>query len=78
MSRCMLHKNKLDDFKVWLTNQGIQHRPGKGVWQVLQVLSNDGKHWNAVYERAEMPEHLTNVRYLDSLVIRFCRNRRVK
>lgn len=76
MSRNTLHKSKLDDFKAWLDAQGIEHRPGKGDWQVLQVRSRDGKNWNAVYERADMPEHLTTVRYLDSLVARFCRDNR--
>lgn len=76
MSRRLLHKSKLGEFKAWLDRQGIEHRAGSGDFQVLQVRSQDGKHWNAVYERIDMPEHLTNVRYPDSLVARFCRERR--
>lgn len=74
MSRCMLHKSKLEEFKDWLTSNNYAHRPGRGDWQVLQVCK-DGKNWNSVYERAHMPEHFTTDRHLDSLVSRFCKER---
>lgn len=51
MSRCLLHKSKLEDFKAFLDSEGIQHRPGKGDWQALQVCK-DGKHWNCVFNEA--------------------------
>lgn len=72
MSRSMLHRTKLDDFKRWLDANGIPHRPGKGDYQVLQVC-RDGQHWNCVYIRDRMPEHYTTDRHLDSLVSRFCK-----
>jgi len=72
MSRSLLHKTKLEAFKLWLDSQEILHRPGKGDYQVLQVCK-DGKHWNCVYTRHEMPEHFTTDRHLDSLVAKFCR-----
>lgn len=75
MSRCLLHKNKLEQFKAWLDSQEILHRPSKGDYQVLQVCK-DGKHWNCVYIRHEMPEHFTTDRHLDSLVVKFCRESR--
>lgn len=70
MSRNLLHKNKLEDFKAWLDKKGIKHRPGKGAFQVLQV-NNVKNYWNAVYERIEMPEHLTVVCHLEGLVRAF-------
>jgi hypothetical protein len=72
MSRCLLHITKLDAFKEWLDKRGIQHRPGKGFYQVIQVCKN-GKHWNNVYTRHHMPEHFTTDRHLDSLVSAFCK-----
>ena len=74
MSRCLLHKTKLDAFKEWLTAQGIPHREGRGEWQVLQVCK-DGTHWNCVYIRLDMPEHLTTDRHLDPLVAKFCKEK---
>lgn len=57
MSRNLLHKKHLDEFKSWLQGRGVPHRPGKGDWQVLQVEVQGV--WYAVYKRAFMPEHLT-------------------
>lgn len=74
MARNLLHKTKLEDFKAWLDAQAIAHRPGRGDWQVLQVLI--GTQWHVVYERNHMPEHFTTVRHLDKLVASFCRERK--
>ena len=74
MSRCLLHKTKLEDFKKFLDKKGIQHRTGRGGYQVLQVCKN-GKNWNCVYERDSMPEHFTTDIHLDSLAAAFCRDR---
>ena len=75
MSRNLLHKTKLDDFKQWLTANGYKWRAPRGAYQVLQVCK-DGKHWNCVYFRHNMPEHYTTDRHLDSLVMRFIRDQR--
>lgn len=77
MSRNLLHKTKLEDFKVWLDAEGIRHRPGKGDWQILQVCK-DGKQWFSVFERFVMPEHYSTDRRLDGLVAKFCRSRHLK
>lgn len=77
MSRCLLHITKLDEFKKFLDKEGLQHRDGRGEWQVLQVCK-DGKHWNNVYSRLNMPEHFTTDRHLDNLVAKFCRQDRNK
>lgn len=75
MSKNLLHVSKLEEFKAWLDAQGIEHRPGKGDFQVLQVrMKHNG--FAAVYERLEMPEHFSTDRRLDGLVARFCRSRR--
>jgi len=57
VARNLLHKDKLEGFKSWLTAKGREHRPGRGSWQVLQVKHGSG--WQALFERAEMPEHLS-------------------
>lgn len=70
MSRNLLHKKHLDEFKSWLQGRGVPHRPGKGDWQVLQVKC--GNEWQAVYERIFMPEHLTVAgNKIEKLVRRF-------
>ena len=74
MSRSLLHKTKLEEFKAWLDSEGVKHRPGKGEWQVLQVCK-DGKHWNSVFIRLDMPEHFTTDKRLDSLVMKYCRTK---
>jgi len=74
MSRCLLHKSKLAEFKSWLDKEGIPHREGKGFYQVLQVCKN-GTNWNCIYSRLDMPEHFTTDKHLDSLVARFCREK---
>ncbi len=78
MSRNQLHVSKLEDFKSFLDTEGIPHRPGKGLWQVLQVCK-DGTHWNCIYVRKEiLPEHFTVDRHLESLVAKFARMRKQK
>ncbi|MGL4249288.1 MAG: hypothetical protein ACRDCI_11905 [Plesiomonas shigelloides] len=76
MSRCLLHKNKLDMFKLYLSENGIDFRDGRGDYQVIQVRI-DGC-WHAIYERANMPEHLTVVFGLERLVRKFIRQSKDK
>lgn len=68
-NRHTLHKTKLEAFKAWLDMQGIGYRPGKGDWQVLQVLTNKG--WQVIFSRLDMPEHFTVGDDLMPLVRRF-------
>lgn len=74
MSRCLLHRSKLSEFKAWLDKEGIAYRDGKGFYQVLQICK-DGTHWNCIYSRLDMPEHFTTDKHLDSLISRFCREK---
>ena len=69
-SRCALHKTKLEEFKEWLNDQGIAHRPGKGDYQVLQVLT-DSHGWQVVFAKNEMPEHFTVNKALMPLLSQF-------
>ena len=70
MSRSLLHVSKLDEFKAWLDAQGIDHRPGRGAYEVLQVRQRRG--WRTVCSRHHMTEHYSTDRRLDSLIRQFC------
>lgn len=56
--RHLLHKNKVEDFKRYLDEIGVTHRPGRGDYEILQVYRNDGQ-WFKLYSRHNMPEHVT-------------------
>lgn len=71
MSRCLLHKNKLEAFKVWLTETGVEHRPARGDFQVLQVKVKTG--WQCIFDRLDAKEHYTVAAPLESTVRRFIR-----
>lgn len=73
MSRCLLHKTKLESLKCWLDAQQIAHRAGKGDFEVLQIKHGTG--WAAIYDRHSAPEHYTSDKRLDALVRRFIRNK---
>ena len=74
MSKNLLHKTKLEQFKAWLDANHIEHRPGRGDWQLLQVKV--GKTWQTVFERAWMPEHVTVPWPLESIVHKFIKSTR--
>ena len=73
-NRCTLHKNKLADFKEYLDNNGTAYRPGKGIWQVLQVLTPNAG-WQCIYERMDMPEHYTVQDRLMPIVFSFLKRK---
>ena len=75
MNRHLLHKNKVEDFKSWLDAQGISHRPGRGDYEILQVLRADGQ-WFKLYSRLRMPEHVTVQEPLVALVRRYVDDRK--
>lgn len=78
MSRSLLHKSKLEDFKAWLDENCINHRPGVGDYQVLQVERRCPvvNRWDAIYERLHEPDHLTVVTQLERLVRRYIKERK--
>lgn len=77
MSRNLLHKTKLEPFKQWLTEQGYQHRAGRGDYDVLQVLMSTGQ-WHCIFDRLNAPEHYTVALPLEPIVWRFIREARAK
>lgn len=75
MSRNLLHKTMLEPFKVWLTAEGIKHRPPRGDYDVLQV-QNRAPEWLCIFDRDAAPEHYTVDRRLVQMVRRFIRETR--
>ena len=65
--RNLLHKSLLNDFKTYLDQKGVKHRPGKGTYQVLQVhvCVAQGRNkapafmWSPIYEKDSSTEHYT-------------------
>ena len=70
--RSVFHRSHLEPFKTWLDKERIQHRPGKGVWQILQVNHPRWK-WLVIHENAR-PEHLTIDSRMGSMISRFLRD----
>lgn len=73
MSRNLLHKTKIEAFKAWLDEKGIEHRPARGTYQVLQIKTKNGQ-WQCVFDRLDAPEHYTVAWPLESMVHRFIRD----
>lgn len=81
MSRNLLHKSKLGALKEWLDKNKIEHRPGRGDWQVLQIKVKNG--FQCIFDRFDVtngqkdvrmtPEHYTVDRRLEGLIFRFLR-----
>ena len=71
--RNLLHKSKLGALKSWLDAEGIQHRAGKGGYQVLQVMTHKG--WQVVFDK-HTDEHFTVNEVLVPIVTRFIRSKK--
>lgn len=71
-ARNLLHYNKLEDFKAWLTAQGIEFRDGRGEYEVLQI--RQPPHWIPLYRR-DRGEHLTTQTRLVPLVELFLKEK---
>lgn len=69
MRRDLLHFNQLENFKLWMDRNGIDHRPPKGDYQVLQVRVGTG--WQVIYQTERATEHFTVPKTLVSMVNRF-------
>lgn len=74
MSRNLLHKSKLEAFKAWLDDRGVEHRPARGEFQVLQVLV-PRSGWQVIYDRIVTHEHYTVPHPMESLVLKFVRSK---
>lgn len=77
MSTNLLHTSRLEAFKAWLTKNDRGWRPGKGPYQVIQVLT-ENSGWQVVFRRDTMPEHFSINTALEPLVRRFIRETRLE
>ena len=71
-NRYTFHIKHLEPFKIWLEDNEIPWRKGKGDWQVLQVYTNNG--WQVLYSRLDMPEHYTVQDKLMPIVRKFLKD----
>lgn len=55
--RCLLHQNKLDLFKWWLSSRGYEIQQTKGIYEVLRAKKN--KETVIVFRKANAKEHLS-------------------
>ncbi len=55
--RCLLHKNKLELLKWWLSSRGYEIQPTKGYYEVLRAKKD--KDTVIIYQKSEIKEHLT-------------------
>ena len=55
--RCLLHQNKLELLKWWLTTKGYEIQPTKGYFEVLRAKKD--KDTIIIYRKIEIKEHLT-------------------
>lgn len=55
--RCLLHLNKLEPLKIWLTSSGYELQPTKGIYEVLRATK--GEETAIIYRRSIVKEHLT-------------------
>ena len=74
--RCLLHKNKLYQFQVWLESKGYTLQPVKGLYEVLRAKK--GKDTVIIYERNSAKEHLTVQQKDHWLVRQFIRESKEK
>ena len=55
--RCLLHKNKLELLKWWLSSKEYEIQPTKGCYEVLRAKKD--KETVIIYRKSEIKEHLT-------------------
>lgn len=67
-ARNLLHVTKVEAFKTWLIEQGHDCRDPVGHYQLLQIRLKDTTAWHAIYRREHMPEHVSVVQPLVSIV----------
>ena len=69
--RCLLHRNKLEPLKIWLTSSGYELHPLKGMYEVLRATK--GKETVIIYRKSLAKEHLTVQQKDQGLIRRFIR-----
>lgn len=65
--RCLLHQNKLDLLKWWLSSRGYEIQATKGIYEVLRA--NKGKDTVIIFKKDRAKEHLS-VQQKDHKLIR--------
>ena len=55
--RCLLHQNKLDLLKWWLSSRGYEIQPTKGIYEVLRAKKE--KDTVIVFRKAGAKEHFS-------------------
>lgn len=65
--RCLLHQNKLDLLKWWLSSRGYEIQATKGIYEVLRA--NKGKDTVIIFKKNGAKEHLS-VQQKDHKLIR--------
>jgi predicted RNA binding protein YcfA (HicA-like mRNA interferase family) len=58
-SRCLLHKNKLEEFEKWLKARGWVMEPTKGTYEYMRATHPKKKGTLLVYARENIKEHYT-------------------
>lgn len=65
--RCLLHQNKLELLKWWLSSKGYEIQATKGIYEVLRA--NKGKDTVIIFKKYGAKEHLS-VQQKDHKLIR--------
>lgn len=74
MSRCLLHIKKIDAFKKFCADIGVEVRDGKGDYEVIQVKLKSGR-WMPIFTKNDAKEHVTVPSALHGLVWNFIKHR---
>lgn len=74
--RCLLHKNKLDLLKWWLSSRGYEIQPTKDFYEVLRAKKD--KDTIIIYRKNEIKEHLTVQQKDHRLIRQFIREMQTK
>lgn len=72
--RCLLHKNKLDLLKWWLSSRGYEIQNTKGIYEVLRA--SKGKDTVIIFAKDGTKEHLTVQQKDHKLIRQFIRETR--
>ena len=77
--RALLHLSRLQEFLDWCSQEkGLTVRPGRGSYQVAQILPKGSTQWQVIFSRDRMPEHCTVPDPLVPLVRNFIRSTKEK
>ena len=72
--RCLLHQNKLDLLKWWLSSRGYEIQATKGIYEVLRAKKD--KDTVIIFKKNDTKEHLTVQQKDHGLIRQFIRETR--